>query len=251
MKVFISWSGKRSKMVAQAFVNFLQETVQAAQPWISTDIDKGKRWDPELAKSLSEAKVGIICLTNDNLVEPWLLFEAGAVSAAIQPYVCTFLLDVKPEHVRPPLGSFQHTTFDKNDVFKMVETINSQLVGSSASPVDKQTLARLYEKTWPDLEKAIAKARDEKPGEISPKRNDSDMLSEILDIVRNVDRQLQPPPPFGFGMHKPGRGLTQTPTIPDSMEENSSAMSLGLTRPVPPKRTDVSSGNNLPLEKKK
>ena len=85
MKVFISWSGKRSKMVAQAFVDFLQVTIQAAQPWISTDIDKGKRWDPELAKSLSESKVGVICLTSDNLVEPWLLFEAGAISAAIQP----------------------------------------------------------------------------------------------------------------------------------------------------------------------
>ncbi len=44
MKVFISWSGKRSRALAEAFRDWLPNDTQAIKPWMSdVDIDKGTR----------------------------------------------------------------------------------------------------------------------------------------------------------------------------------------------------------------
>jgi hypothetical protein len=45
MKIFVSWSGKRSKAVAELMSDWLKCVIQASQPWISTrDIDRGAIW---------------------------------------------------------------------------------------------------------------------------------------------------------------------------------------------------------------
>jgi hypothetical protein len=42
MKIFVSWSGRRSKAVAELMSDWLKCVIQASQPWISTrDIDRG------------------------------------------------------------------------------------------------------------------------------------------------------------------------------------------------------------------
>lgn len=48
------------------------------------DIQPGKAWDVELGKALRECKVGIICLTPENLKSDWMLFEAGVLSTAMK-----------------------------------------------------------------------------------------------------------------------------------------------------------------------
>ena len=59
MKVFVSWSLPRSKAVAEALAGWLPLVIQAVDPWISSEMTKGVRWTPELAKKLEESKVGI------------------------------------------------------------------------------------------------------------------------------------------------------------------------------------------------
>src|SRR6267154_4034636 len=92
--VFISWSGKRSLGVAKKLRNWPPTVVQAARPWMSdTDIEKGTRGLNEIANALNGIKVGIVCLTPENLNEPWLLFEAGALSKTItedKSRLCTY-----------------------------------------------------------------------------------------------------------------------------------------------------------------
>ena len=44
MKVFLCWSGTRSKGIANALHEWLPRVIQALDPWISVDIDKGARW---------------------------------------------------------------------------------------------------------------------------------------------------------------------------------------------------------------
>ena len=63
MKVFIRWSGERSKAVAEALQEWLRRVVQAVDPWISSEMTKGVRWSPEIVARLEESKVDIICLT--------------------------------------------------------------------------------------------------------------------------------------------------------------------------------------------
>src|SRR4051812_34315853 len=88
MLVFLSWSGQRSKAVAEELERWLRQVIQTVEPWISTDIDKGLRWGPELSDRLEGSKIGIICLTKDNLDTRWILFEAGALSKTKDTYVC-------------------------------------------------------------------------------------------------------------------------------------------------------------------
>src|ERR1700674_605097 len=93
--VFISWSGNRSKHVAVALRDWLPVVIQAAKPFMSSgDIDRGSRWLGELTTVLEVTKVGIVCLTPENLNSAWLLFEAGALSKTTDrgTRTCTYLL---------------------------------------------------------------------------------------------------------------------------------------------------------------
>jgi hypothetical protein len=90
MKVFISWSGERSRAVAEALWEWLPNVIQTVNPWVSlADIEKGARWSTEIASQLETCCVGLICLTPENLSAPWLLFEAGAISKTLdKAFVC-------------------------------------------------------------------------------------------------------------------------------------------------------------------
>src|SRR5260370_14606506 len=149
MNVFISWSGATSKAMAETIRDWLKQVIQAVDSWISPDIEKGARWSEELADKLKDARTGIICLAPDNLREPWILFEAGALSRTVKsPYVCPYLLHVESASLTGPLAQFQATKAEKEDTRKLVHTINGALEG-------KLTDAQLnvaFEKWWPDLE---------------------------------------------------------------------------------------------------
>jgi hypothetical protein len=78
MKVFISWSGARSKAIAEILRQWLPGVIQAVKPYYSPDdISKGARWSSEIGKELEAARVGLICLTRENLEAPWI--ELGPV----------------------------------------------------------------------------------------------------------------------------------------------------------------------------
>jgi hypothetical protein len=53
MKIFISWSGNKSKNVATYLKSWIEQIIQAADPWISVDIDKGKKWNGEIINELA------------------------------------------------------------------------------------------------------------------------------------------------------------------------------------------------------
>jgi hypothetical protein len=182
--VFISWSGERSLIVASELREWLPMVVQTARPWLSdSDIDKGSRWLSELTKALSVSTVGISCLTAESLDSPWLLFEAGALSKAIETTrLCTYLLDgLKPEDIKQPLGMFQATRATKDETRKLVHTIN---VAISATPVKEERLDQVFEAMWPLLEKAI-KELPAISAKTPIKRDQGEMIAEILELLRS------------------------------------------------------------------
>jgi hypothetical protein len=187
MKIFISWSGTKSRMVAEALRDWLQDVVQTLKPWMSTsDIEKGARWQSEISAELEESQVGIICLTRENMGSAWLLFEAGALSKTQQAsYVCTFLIDVERNEVREPLAQFQSTKAEKPDVLKLIKTINSAL-GEEAL-TDRQ-LERSFERAWPELEKQLNSISQESI-ETKPAIDINKVLEEILGYVRTFSRE--------------------------------------------------------------
>lgn len=71
MKVFLSWSGDRSKAVAELLDEWIQCVIQAVDPWMSSkDIDRGSLWFSEITDQLQNTSIGIICLTQDNKNKP-------------------------------------------------------------------------------------------------------------------------------------------------------------------------------------
>lgn len=188
MKVFIAWSGERSKAVAEALRDWLPNVIQAIQPWLSAaDIEKGARWSSDLADELEETQVGLICLTPGNLKAPWLLFEAGALSKTQEEtYVCTYLLDVGPTDLEGPLAQFQATIANEEDTRKLVQTIN-RVLGDEALGDERVNTA--FEKFWPDLEEALASIPAAE-GQPEPQRSVEDMVEEILALVRALEREM-------------------------------------------------------------
>lgn len=124
MKVFISWSGDRSKRTAEVISKWLKKNIQAVEPWLSIDIEKGKRWSPELYNKLEESKFGIICVNRDNLESKWIMFETGAIAKQYSSYTWIFLLDLAAKDVESPLSDFQLTIFEKEDIRKLLYSIN-------------------------------------------------------------------------------------------------------------------------------
>lgn len=191
MKVFISWSGERSKNTAEVIKKFLKQVIQASEPWMSSDIDKGKRWNQEITKQLEESKVGIICLNKENIEENWILFEAGALSKmSIESHVCTFLLDIDYQDIESPLSDFQNTKFDKEDILKLLYTLNTVLEKTGERSLDPETLKDAFITSWPKLEEELQTIIKEKPSKNEPKkRSQKEILIEILEIVRSIQRE--------------------------------------------------------------
>lgn len=188
MKVFLSWSGTRSKYIAMTFSNWLEQVLQAAEPWISTDIEKGKRWSFEISDKLKESKVAIICLTNDNLDSKWIHFEAGAIAKTEDAYVCTFLYKVNPTNVQQPLSQFQNTKYDKDDILKLIKTINTKIGKSGGKSLKENNLESVFATFWPQLEEKLTNVPE--PTEMSVERSDRELLEESLQILRIIKNNL-------------------------------------------------------------
>ena len=81
MKVFLSWSGEKSRAVAEALREWLPKVLQEVEPLMSSeDISAGVRWQYLISEALEGSSVGILCVTRENQSAPWLNFEAGAIA---------------------------------------------------------------------------------------------------------------------------------------------------------------------------
>jgi TIR domain len=193
MKVFISWSGTRSKAVAETLHTWLKDVMQAVEPWVSSGgIPKGTRWSYTLANELESTNVGIICLTPENLSSPWLLFEAGALSKLLKDTrVCTYLIGVERHAITGPFAEFQHTLATRDETQGMVKTINAVI--EPQGRLSDDALNRAFNRCWPDLERRL-KRLPEPEEAVQTRRSVEDMLQEVLEIVRDVAKSSPLPP---------------------------------------------------------
>ena len=189
MKVFLSWSGERSREVATALREWLPDVVQAVQPWLSaTDIQAGARWASELDLQLRESRVGIICLTPENVTAPWIIFEAGALSRSIETaYVVPYLFGFSPSELHGPLVHFQAIQATREGTWSLVHSLNRAL-GNDA--VDESRLRRIYELMWPAFEARLSVAAQAPALENAPKTRPADKQLDIA--LQEVIRGLSP-----------------------------------------------------------
>lgn len=200
MKVFISWSGNISHRVAVVLRDWLPSVIQSIEPYVSSeDIDKGARWSTDIAGELHASTYGLICLTKDNIVAPWINFEAGALGKSIDKgRVSPFLFRIKRSEVEGPILQFQSTVFEQDDVFKLLRSIND------ACGVDGLEVARLeksFDVWWPQLERQLSEIPAEENAQViqpeaaaeSADSEVSRVLEEILELTRNNHKLLRSP----------------------------------------------------------
>ncbi|WP_422101884.1 toll/interleukin-1 receptor domain-containing protein [Vreelandella sp.] len=193
MNIFLSWSGDKSKLAAEAFNDWIRCVLQSVKPWISTSgIEGGSIWFEEISTRLSDSSVGIIFLTQSNKDSPWIMFEAGALAKGLKKSrVVALLIDLKSQDITNPLANFNHATIEKSNIFKVLAEFNS-MMGENA--LLYSVLEKVFEKNWPDLEEKLneIKQLNIEPTPPTTKRNNNDKMDEILlntrQALRRVDR---------------------------------------------------------------
>lgn len=193
MLVFLSWSKARSKKMTEALDDGLQFVLQNVDTWFSSeDIESGDRWNSTLTVKLSETKYGIVCVTRENVAEPWLLFEAGAIAKTVddRARLCPVLLDVTPGQMTGPLTQFQARRTDSSDeMLKLFVDINSWVKNEGENACDERMLTERFEACWPKLNTKLDAIRKEPVvGPVPEKRTVDDKVEEILRIVRQLPR---------------------------------------------------------------
>lgn len=198
MKVFLSWSGDLSHKVALTLRDWLPSVIQSIEPYVSSeDIDKGARWSTDIASELADSSYGILCVTRENLHAPWLTFEAGALSKTMdKSYVSPFLFDIKRSEVNGPILQFQSTVFEKEDVKKLLLSLNK---ADSDEQLTTERLEKALDVWYPDLEKQLNELLELKPNPDTPEDAQvaevysNEILEEILDLSRVNQKLLRNP----------------------------------------------------------
>lgn len=185
IKVFISWSGNLSKMIAKELNRWIPSVLQNVDTYFSPeDTEKGSQWSNKIRLELDSSDIGIICLTRENLNRPWILFEAGAISKKFdEGRVCSIVFDLETTDVTGPLLIFQLTSFSRDEMLQLLKTIN----GAGQSPLEVDRLTYAFEMAWPSLESAVTKYIKEDDDSILDEevmRTDRSLLEEMLDRIR-------------------------------------------------------------------
>lgn len=194
MKLFIGWSGERSKGVATELRRWIPKVIQAVSPWMSeTDIHAGDRWLAELSRQLEETSFGIVVLTSENTAAPWINFEAGALAKKLnESAVCPYLLDIAEQtELTGPLAQFQSKQANKKDTLALLNDVNATL---GESRLGESVLTETFERWWPDLDRVI---QFKPPSQAKPsKRSDRELIEEVLERVRSLGREFVRPSIF-------------------------------------------------------
>jgi hypothetical protein len=186
MKVFLSWSGERSKNVAEALRAWLPDVIQDIVPWMSAaDIQAGSRWNRRVQEELSESRFGIICLTPENQTALWILFEAGALAKTIEDtFVCPYLIDLEPSEIlQGPLTQFQAKKASEPGTFDLLKAINR---ASKENALADDKLKRAFKRCWPELSKTLQSLPEAERTKVQ--RSTDEMIEEILVAVQDIKR---------------------------------------------------------------
>lgn len=188
MKVFISWSGERSKALAVALKDWIPLILQYAKPWVSEkDISAGERWAQSVAGELESSNFGILCITPENISSEWILFEAGALSKSmLDAKVVPLLFGLELSDLSGPLSQFQALKVDQQGVMDVVKGINSV----SETKASEATINQLVPALWAQLQQKV----DDIPGKAPSgkhTRPQGEILEELVSQVRGLGSRMR------------------------------------------------------------
>ena len=186
MKIFVSWSGETSKNYAKFLKEWIEQCIQSTVVFYSEDdIEKGEHWHDRLSTELQDASFGIVCLTSENINAPWIHFEAGALAKMLDSKVATLAININFAEIKGPLNSFQATKLDRDDILKLLKSINN----AQDRPLEEKKLETTFNAFWPQFQDMIENTKSElaksSKEKLTKKDEIRDSIDEILQLVRN------------------------------------------------------------------
>lgn len=151
MKLFISWSGKESREIAQYVTEWVNMCfINNIETFISTeDIKVGEDWFSKLSTQLDEADACLICFTPDNLNSKWIHFEIGAAAnskngmrvMSIVPGNCM-------SKIGQPLSKYQLTNYSREGFYDLFNSLNELI----ERPIEGRLADKNFSLQWTGLE---------------------------------------------------------------------------------------------------
>ena len=187
MKIFISWSGERSKKIAEKLKQWLSLVIQTTKPFVSSkDIPTGELWRTKIAKELQGSDFGIICITQENKLSPWILFESGALSKNMDSKVVPLLFGISMSEIsNNPLSAFQSLEYSKEAMKKLVYDINEV----AEHQIERPHLDLLFDIMFPSLQHDIEKVLELPADSTDNIANES---SSYVDILTGIEKSNAP-----------------------------------------------------------
>jgi tetratricopeptide (TPR) repeat protein len=187
-QLFLSWSGARSLYVARMLKELFEFVSGDFDVWFSEEIPGGKRWSSEIARNLERSSFGVICVTRSNRLAPWILFESGALARSVATNdVCPLLIDMMPAELTGPLSQFNCVELAQGGMRKLVTSVARSLVTEDLAKL--ALIEKRLDAGWEDFDDRLRSLPDE-PINPGPEVSDSDMIGEILNLVRLQNNYL-------------------------------------------------------------
>lgn len=185
MKVFVSWSGELSQKVAALLKTYIPCIIQSVEVFYSPeDIEKGENWDAKISHELEEANYGIICLTPQNKAAQWINFEAGAIAKSLDSRVAALMININPSDIKGPLSRYQATKMERDDFYRLIQSINNASDSSLPDNILSGTFDGLWERFKNDYDNLLEQFKDTVTPPATPVTPQIEILEEILQLVR-------------------------------------------------------------------
>lgn len=175
--------------MAKALRDWLPQVLHAIgsdDPFFSEeDIDPGTFSDDRMRARFADAEYCIVCVTPENVMNPWINYEAGAIAERLNGKTTPWALGVNPRSMKAaPLIRLQVMQADESGTRRIIQGINKY----SPRPVSDAVLSKSFDRFWPELEEqlqAIPVAES-----IHTKASVEELAYESVTIVRQLDRRL-------------------------------------------------------------
>jgi hypothetical protein len=163
MKVFISWSGSRSKDIATALRALIGTALPGSEPWMSdTDIQLGTPWFASIGRALEESSIGLVAVTPENVREPWLYFEGGAIAKSVTTSrLMPVLFGVSARDLAGPFAQFQCAVFGDPSMRRLLLELEALLQHADRRllPLDERLAV-----CWPTFSANVTAILSRPPG---------------------------------------------------------------------------------------
>ena len=196
MRLFISWSGDKSRKVAELLKMLFHKVVQSLEPWVSSeDIETGSVWFSQICNEIREVCNSVIVVTKENKENPWIMFEAGALCRGDDTNrVNVVLVDLEPSEIRAPLSAFNVVRADEDGLRRLIHNLNRRLLQEDPNipgKITDQDVDEGFNCWYRDFKEKFDKIMAEYPETEHKVKTESEIMQEeTLLAVRGIEQVL-------------------------------------------------------------